>query len=178
MADAQTLFIHYRQVKNPNPVFTPPEGSITHPFCQKLMKRAHGYTESIDFDIRYLFSRLEGKRKRKPPVLRRRAIESLLQGLCFYYEPSTNRVRCTVAHLAIECGLVTKSSSGVLSKSKAIKALYSLEKDLGFIVYLRDKTDAEASIRLTSNFFKALGIFPLALSEAKLGSPYQGGAVL
>ncbi|MCZ9444150.1 incFII family plasmid replication initiator RepA, partial [Klebsiella michiganensis] len=29
MTDVQTLFSHYRQVKNPNPVFTPREGKKT-----------------------------------------------------------------------------------------------------------------------------------------------------
>ncbi|HBD8374906.1 TPA: incFII family plasmid replication initiator RepA, partial [Escherichia coli] len=34
----------YRQVKNPNPVFTPREDAGTLKFCEKLMEKAVGFT--------------------------------------------------------------------------------------------------------------------------------------
>ncbi len=47
-----------------------------------------------------------------PPVLRRRAIDALLQGLCFHYYLLANRVQCSITTLAIECGLATKLAAG------------------------------------------------------------------
>ncbi|WP_264768042.1 plasmid replication initiator RepA, partial [Klebsiella pneumoniae] len=82
MTDAQTLFSHYRQVKNPNPVFTPREGKKTLPFCRKLMAKAEGFTSRFDFSIHVAFLRSLGKRHRMPPLLRRRAIDALLQAMC------------------------------------------------------------------------------------------------
>ncbi|TNU04882.1 replication protein, partial [Escherichia coli] len=49
MTDLQQTY--YRQVKNPNPVFTPREGARTLPFCEKLMGKAVGFTETFAFDI-------------------------------------------------------------------------------------------------------------------------------
>ncbi|MBB2426662.1 hypothetical protein HEK84_024610, partial [Escherichia sp. 11.1597] len=40
---------YYRQVKNPNPVFTPREGAGTLKFCEKLMEKAVGFTSRFDF---------------------------------------------------------------------------------------------------------------------------------
>ncbi|MGD1775522.1 incFII family plasmid replication initiator RepA, partial [Klebsiella pneumoniae subsp. pneumoniae] len=51
MTENRTLFTHYRQVKNPNPVFTPREGKKTLPFCRKLMAKAEGFTSRFDFSI-------------------------------------------------------------------------------------------------------------------------------
>lgn len=107
MTDAQTLFSHYRQVKNPNPAFTPREGKKTLPFCRKLMAKAEGFTSRFDFSIHVAFLRSLGKRHRMPPLLRRRAIDALLQGLCFHYDPLANRVQRSITNLAIECGLAT-----------------------------------------------------------------------
>lgn len=45
-----------------------------------------------------------GKRHRMPPVLRRRAIDALLQGMCFHYDPLANRVQRSITNLAIEIG--------------------------------------------------------------------------
>lgn len=92
MTDTRTLFTHYRQVKNPNPEFTPREGKKTLPFCRKLMAKAEGFTSRFDFSVHVAFVRSLGKRHRMPPLLRRRAIDALLQGLCFHYDPLANRV--------------------------------------------------------------------------------------
>ncbi|EGD6332182.1 incFII family plasmid replication initiator RepA, partial [Shigella sonnei] len=64
---------YYRQVKNPNPVFTPREGARTLPFCGKLMEKAVGFTSRFDFAIHVAHARSLGLRRRMPPVLRRRA---------------------------------------------------------------------------------------------------------
>ncbi|EIH2891639.1 incFII family plasmid replication initiator RepA, partial [Escherichia coli] len=47
----QTSFTEstYRQVKNPNPVFTPREDAGTLKFCEKLMEKAVGFTSRFDF---------------------------------------------------------------------------------------------------------------------------------
>ncbi|MDF3623248.1 incFII family plasmid replication initiator RepA, partial [Enterobacter hormaechei] len=82
MTEAKNLS-HYRQVKNPTPVFTPSEGKKTLPFCRKLMAKAEGFTSRFDFAIQVAFMRSKGVRKRMPPLLRRRAIDALLQALCF-----------------------------------------------------------------------------------------------
>ncbi|HAM4798345.1 TPA: hypothetical protein IBW86_004022 [Escherichia coli] len=79
MTDLQQTY--YRQVKNPNPVFTPREGAGTLKFCEKLMEKAVGFTSRFDFAIHVAHARSRGLRRRVPPVLRRRAIDALLQGL-------------------------------------------------------------------------------------------------
>lgn len=84
MTDLQQTY--YRQVKNPNPVFTPREGAGTLKFCEKLMEKAVGFTSRFDFAIHVAHARSKGLRRRMPPVLRRRAIDALLQGLCFHYD--------------------------------------------------------------------------------------------
>ncbi len=115
----QTSFTErtYRQVKNPNPVFTPREDAGTLKFCEKLMEKAVGFTSRFDFAAHVAYARSRGLRRRMPPVLRRRAIDALLQGLCFHYDPLANRVQCSITTLAIECGLATESEAGKLSTS-------------------------------------------------------------
>ena len=134
VTDAQTLFSHYRQVKNPNPAFTPREGKKTLPFCRKLMAKAEDFTSRFDFSIHVAFLRSLGKRHRMPPLLRRRAIDALLQGLCFHYDPLANRVQCSITTLAIECGLATESGAGKFSITRATRALTFLS-ELGLITY-------------------------------------------
>ncbi|EAQ8346390.1 replication initiation protein [Salmonella enterica] len=136
---------YYRQVKNPNPVFTPREGAGTLKFCEKLMEKAVGFTSRFDFAIHVAHARSKGLRRRMPPVLRRRAIDALLQGLCFHYDPLANRVQCSITTLAnrvqcsittlaIECGLATESAAGKLSITRATRALTFLA-ELGLITY-------------------------------------------
>lgn len=132
MTDLQQTY--YRQVKNPNPVFTPREGAGTLKFCEKLMEKAVGFTSRFDFAIHVAHARSKGLRRRMPPVLRRRAIDALLQGLCFHYDPLTNRVQCSITTLTIECGLATESAAGKLSITRATRALTFLA-ELGLITY-------------------------------------------
>ena len=132
MTDLQQTY--YRQVKNPNPVFTPREGAGTLKFCEKLMEKAVGFTSRFDFAIHVAHARSRGLRRRMPPVLRRRAIDALLQGLCFHYDPLANRVQCSITTLAIECGLATESGAGKLSITRATRALTFLS-ELGLITY-------------------------------------------
>lgn len=132
MTDLQQTY--YRQVKNPNPVFTPRKGAGTLKFCEKLMEKAVGFTSRFDFAIHVAHARSRGLRRRMPPVLRRRAIDALLQGLCFHYDPLANRVQCSITTLAIECGLATESGAGKLSITRATRALTFLS-ELGLITY-------------------------------------------
>lgn len=124
MTDLQQTY--YRQVKNPNPVFTPREGAGTLKFCEKLMEKAVGFTSRFDCAIHVAHARSKG--------LRRRAIDALLQGLCFHYDPLANRVQCSITTLAIECGLATESAAGKLSITRASRALTFLA-ELGLITY-------------------------------------------
>ncbi|EFM0182334.1 incFII family plasmid replication initiator RepA [Escherichia coli] len=124
MTDLQQTY--YRQVKNPNPVFTPREGAGTLKFCEKLMEKAVGFTSRFDFAIHVAHARSKG--------LRRRAIDALLQGLCFHYDPLANRVQCSITTLAIECGLATESAAGKLSITRATRAPTFLA-ELGLITY-------------------------------------------
>lgn len=55
--------------------------------------------------------------------------------MCFYYNPVTNQVECSVKQLASECGLITISARGTVSVSKARNAIISLDKEFGFIAY-------------------------------------------
>ena len=110
---ADLLQKYYSQVKNPNPVFTPREGAGTLKFCEKLMEKAVGFTSRFDFAIHVAHARSKGLRRRMPPVLRRRAIDALLQGLCFHYDPLANRVQCSITRASraltflAELGLIT-----------------------------------------------------------------------
>ncbi|ENH44175.1 incFII RepA family protein, partial [Escherichia coli P0304816.4] len=103
-------------------------------FCEKLMEKAVGFTSRFDFAIHVAHARSRGLRRRMPPVLRRRAIDALLQGLCFHYDPLANRVQCSITTLAIECGLATESAAGKLSITRATRALTFLS-ELGLITY-------------------------------------------
>ena len=98
------------------------------------MEKALGFTSRFDFAIHVAHARSRGLRRRMPPVLRRRAIDALLQGLCFHYDPLANRVQCSITTLAIECGLATESAAGKLSITRATRALMFLS-ELGLITY-------------------------------------------
>ena len=47
------------------------------------MEKAVGFTSRFDFAIHVAHARSKGLRRRMPPVLRRRAIDALLQGCVF-----------------------------------------------------------------------------------------------
>ena len=171
MTDAQTLFSHYRQVKNPNPAFTPREGKKTLPFCRKLMAKAEGFTSRFDFSIHVAFLRSLGKRHRMPPLLRRRAIDALLQGLCFHYDPLANRVQRSITNLAIECGLATESKSGNLSITRATRAL-TFMAELGLITYQTEYDpqigcNIPTDITFTPALFSALDVSDVAVVAAR-----------
>ena len=171
VTDAQTLFSHYRQVKNPNPAFTPREGKKTLPFCRKLMAKAEGFTSRFDFSIHVAFLRSLGKRHRMPPLLRRRAIDALLQGLCFHYDPLANRVQRSITNLAIECGLATESKSGNLSITRATRAL-TFMAELGLITY-QTEYDPQIGCNIptdttfTPALFSALDVSDVAVVAAR-----------
>ncbi|HAK1938775.1 TPA: incFII family plasmid replication initiator RepA [Salmonella enterica] len=161
----------YRQVRNPDPVFTPREGARTLPFCTKLMEKAVGFTSRFDFSVHVAYARALGKRHRKPPLLRRRAIDALLQGLCFHYDPLAGRVQCAITTLAIECGLATESASGNLSITRATRALKFLA-ELGLITYQTEYDPAigcyiPTDITFTPALFAALGVSEEAVVSAR-----------
>ncbi|MBF4180364.1 plasmid replication initiator RepA [Lelliottia nimipressuralis] len=158
---------NYTQVKNPEPAFKVPQDYIPWPFALKLMAKAEGFADSFYFDIASAISRRDGKRKRKPPVLRRRAVNALLMAMCFYYDPLSNKVQRSLREMAFECGLVRHSLTGEVSIERAVGALESLEKDFEF-VNCSSASYATAEIFLTPKLFEYLNIFPQALSEARL----------
>ena len=161
MADLQQTY--YRQVKNPNPVFTPREGAGTLKFCEKLMEKAVGFTSRFDFVIHVAHARSRG--------LRRRAIDALLQGLCFHYDPLANRVQCSITTLAIECGLATESAAGKLSITRATRALTFLA-ELGLITYQTEYDPLigcyiPTDITFTPALFAALDVSEEAVASAR-----------
>jgi hypothetical protein len=74
---------------------------------------------------------------------------------------------CAHSEIALECGLATKSLSGEVSITRAIRALESLEKDFEFVACSSD-CYSTAEIFFTPKLFEFLGVFPLSLSEARL----------
>ncbi|WP_419771897.1 incFII family plasmid replication initiator RepA [Escherichia coli] len=161
MTDLQQTY--YRQVKNLNPVFTPREGAGTLKFCEKLMEKAVGFTSRFDFAIHVAHARSRG--------LRRRAIDALLQGLCFHYDPLANRVQCSITTLAIECGLATESAAGTLSITRATRALTFLS-ELGLITYQTEYDpligcNIPTDITFTPALFAALDVSEDAVAAAR-----------
>ncbi|WP_227541983.1 replication protein [Klebsiella pneumoniae] len=120
----------YVQVNNPEPVFTVPQDYTPWPFSLKLMVKANGFTESFSFDIASAMSRRDGIRKRKPHFAPQ-SDECVAHGDVFYYDP------CQIKFCAhsgdCRCGLATKSLSGEVSITRAIRALESLEKILNLL---------------------------------------------
>ncbi|MGL4861027.1 MAG: plasmid replication initiator RepA, partial [Enterobacteriaceae bacterium] len=114
--------------KNVNPQFSVPEDKRTLPFNRKLMKAALGLPYRFEFAIHVAAARSRGQRRRMPPECRLKAIDALLQALCFHYDPLANRVNATMATIAIECGLATESETGNLSITRATRALQFLHK--------------------------------------------------
>ncbi|WP_236393587.1 incFII family plasmid replication initiator RepA [Pantoea sp. Mhis] len=171
MTNTHTRFKLYKQVNNPNPEFIPRKGIKTLPFCRKLMSKAINFTTSLTFAIHVAFARSLGKRRRMPPLLRRRAIDALLQGICFHYDPLANRVQCSITNLAIECGLATESKNGNLSTTRATRALRFL-KELGLITYYTEYDpqigcNIPTDITFTPALFRALNISEIAVTAAR-----------
>lgn len=168
----QQRYCQYVQVKNPDPRFTVREGKRTLPFCRKLMAKAEDFTGSFIFSVLVADTRANGCRKRRPPVLRCRAIDALLQGLCFHYDPLANRVNVTMTTLASECGLATESKQGNLSICRATRALRYLAEELGLITY-RTEYDPDAGCYLPTDIsfqprlFEVLDVSPESIDSAR-----------
>lgn len=162
---------HYVQVKNAEPRFMAREGKKTLPFCCKLMAKAEGFTSTFDFSIHVAFARSLGKRRRMPPLLRRRAIDALLQAMCFHYDPLANRVQRSITNMAIECGLTTESASGNLSISRATRALRFMS-ELGLITYTTEYDpqigcNIPTDMTFTPALFQALDVSDVAVVAAR-----------
>lgn len=117
------------------------------------------------------FARSLGVRHRMPPLLRRRAIDALLQGLCFHYDPLANRVQRSITNLAIECGLATESANGNLSITRATRALRFLA-ELGLITYQTEYDpqigcNIPTDITFTPALFSALDVSEEAVVAAR-----------
>ncbi|HDO7154516.1 TPA: incFII family plasmid replication initiator RepA [Klebsiella pneumoniae] len=170
---------YYRQVKNPFPKFIVPkkkgsdEEKATLPFNKKLMAKAAGLTERFAFALFVAFARSQGKRFRMPPPLRLRALEALIQAICYHYDPLLNRVNASLTTIAIECGLATETKKSGVSITRATRALRSLAEDFGLVTYSMKNFDAEigcympTDITFTSAFFEALDISPEAVAAAR-----------
>lgn len=163
--------VQYRQVKNPNPVFTPREGKKTLPFCRKLMSKAEGFSSRFEFAIHVAHLRALGLRSRMPPLLRRLSIDALLQGMCFHYDPLANRVQRSITNLAIECGLATESTNGNLSITRATRALQFLA-ELGLITYQTEYDpqigcNIPTDITFTPALFSSLDISEESVAAAR-----------
>ncbi len=92
-------------------------------------------------------------------------MNALLMAMCFYYDPLSNKVLRSLRRLP-ECGLATKSLSGEVSITRAIRALESLEKDFEFVACSSDCYSTAEIFH--PKLFEFLGVFPLSLSEARL----------
>lgn len=122
----------YRQVKNPYPEFVSEKGKATLPFCQKIREKAAGFTERLEFQTLVAMSIARGERKRRPPELRRRALEASLQAMCHYYNPLANRVGASLTTMSIRCGLATEKKR--LSITRFTGAVQFMAQ-LGLITY-------------------------------------------
>lgn len=162
VSNQEQLQQYCHRVKNPHPKFSVPEGKRTLPFNIKLMKAAEGFTSRFDFSMHVAFARSVGMRRRMPPACRRRAIDALLQAICFHYDPLENHVNVAMTTIAIECGLATESKAGNLSITRATRALQFLET-LGLLTYNTEYCGTlgchfPTDITFTPAFFDALGI--------------------
>lgn len=106
-----------------------------------------------------------------PPLLRRRAIDALLQGLCFHYDPLANRVQRSIINLAIECGLTTESKNGNLSITRATRELRFMA-ELGLITYQTEYDpqigcNIPTDITFTPALFSALDVSDVAVVAAR-----------
>ncbi|NWC63959.1 plasmid replication initiator RepA [Cedecea sp. P7760] len=161
----------YRQVKNPNPEFFPEDGKKTLPFCEKIRKKAAGFTLRMEFQTLVAMSISRGERKRRPPELRRRALEAALQALCHYYNPLANRVSASLTTMSIRCGLATEKKR--LSITRLTGALQFMET-LKLITYTTeyDKTigcNIPTDITFTPLMWQVLDVSEEAVAAARRG---------
>lgn len=121
------------------------------------------------------FVRSLGQRHRMPPLLRRmrrRAIDALLQGMCFHYDPLGNRVQRSITNLTIECGLATESKNGNLSITRATRALKFMA-ELGLITYHTEYDpqigcNIPTDITFTPALFSAIDVAVLAARRSRV----------
>lgn len=137
MSENISLPLRPGRSKNPNPQFVTPKEKDgkekdTLDFNLKLMRAAQNFTSKFVFAMLVAFARQRGVRRRMPPPDRLKAINALMQGLFFHYDPLANRVNVSMTTLAIECGLATEKKK--LSICRATRALQFLRL-LGLITY-------------------------------------------
>jgi incFII family plasmid replication initiator RepA len=155
--------------KNPNPLFSVKEGKDTLEFNRKLMRLAENFTSKFVFTMLVAFARQRGVRRRMPPADRLKAINALLQGICFHYDPLANRVNVSLTTLAIECGLATEKKK--LSICRATRALQFLRL-LGLITYKTEFCSTlgcnfPTDISFTNEMFRVLGVSDRAVEGAQ-----------
>lgn len=173
MSENISLPLRPGRPKNDNPEFVPPKGKETLSFNEKMMSAAKGFTTTFAFAIHIAFARQKGLRKRFPPRARLQAIEALLQGICFHYDPLANRVNVTMTNLAIECGLATEKVHDThtnVSIDRATRALKALH-DMGLITYKTEfcttlGCNFPTDISFLPDFFRALDISERAVEGA------------
>mgnify|MGYP003365311129 CR=1 FL=1 len=135
------------------------------------MSKAEGFTSRFVFAMHVAFARSGGRRKRMPPLLRRKAIDALLQAICFHYDPLANRVNAAITTIAMECGLATESAAGNLSITRATRALKFLA-ELGLLTY-HTEYDPDigcyipTDITFTPTLFEALEVSDEAVAAAR-----------
>ena len=174
MSEKTSLSLPTGKPKNLNPEFVPAKNKGTLPFNQKLMKAANGFTSTFAFAVHVAFARKKGLRKRMPPKVRLKALEALLQGICFHYDPLAERVNVTMTTLAIECGLATETKHDThtnVSICRTTRGLISL-RDMGIITYNTEYCARlgcyfPTDISLTSQFFNSLNISERAIEGAQ-----------
>ncbi len=132
------------------------------------MKAAAGLTAKFVFSMLVAYARQRGVRYRMPPADRLKAIEALLQAICFHYDPLANRVNASITTIAIECGLATEAKT--VSISRASRALQFLEL-LGLITYKTEYCGTlgcyfPSDITFKSEFFRVLDISERAVEGA------------
>lgn len=135
------------------------------------MEKSADFASRFDFSMHVAFMRSLGLRRRMPSVLRQRAIDALLQGLCFHYDPLANRVQRSITNLAIECGLTIESKKGNLSITRATRALRFMA-ELGLITYQtgydpRIGCNITTGITFTPALFSALDVSDVAVAAAQ-----------
>jgi incFII family plasmid replication initiator RepA len=155
---------HSVACKCADPRFNPESDTLRPRFCRQLMKKADGFPFSFRFAIYGYLMCARGERKRKPRRDLLCAINALLQGMSFYYDPLTNRVDRSLPALAQECGLATISHNGTISVTRAHRAARYLENEYGFIVR------GGEGIFFTPAFFRAIKVRPDHLRAARLKS--------
>lgn len=134
------------------------------------MKAAAGFTDSFTFKMFVAFARKSGKRRRAPRKSVLKAIEALMQGLGFHFDPLAGKANVTLTTLAIECGLATESENRNLAITRATRTL-RLCKILGMITYNTEfcsdlGCNFPTDITFCEDFLRAIGISERAMEGA------------